>query len=197
MMFDIGQWLYDLFGPYGGWGVLLALFLIFYIDAVLFPTLPELFFTIGIMYKSTWQWSILVLIVVSIAEALGLLTLYFIVEYIRVPERIKHAADKYSKFLIVHDEKMLLVNRVAPMLPFAGAFVSLIPSWTIKRALFYNFIGCYLKYGIIILFAGFFQAYFSGPVAQWVTIAFVIIMIVVCLIIAFIKRKKEGLIEDS
>ena len=49
-MIDIGGWMMDIFGPYGAWGILLVLFLIFYIDAVFFPTLPEIFFIIGIMY---------------------------------------------------------------------------------------------------------------------------------------------------
>ena len=40
----------DIFGPQGAWGILLVIFLIFYIDAVFFPTLPEIFFIVGFMY---------------------------------------------------------------------------------------------------------------------------------------------------
>ena len=183
----------DIFGPYGAWGILLVLFLIFYIDAVVFPTLPEIFFIIGFMYDPTPLWGITILIVVSIAEAAGLSTLYFIVEKIGVPERIKNIADKYADFLIVSDERMLLVNRVAPILPFAGAFVSLIHSWTLKRALIYNFIGCYLKYGVILLFANFFYTYFGSSEAQIYTIIFVIVVMVLSIIASIYKRKKAGL----
>ena len=192
-MIDIGGWMMDIFGPYGAWGILLVLFLIFYIDAVFFPTLPEIFFIIGFMYDPTPIWGVTILIVVSLAEAAGLTTLYYIVEKIGVPERIKNIADKYADFLIVSDEKMLLVNRVAPMLPFAGAFVSLIHSWTLKRALVYNFIGCYLKYGIILLFANFFYSYFGSQEAQWYTIAFVLIVMVLSIIASIYKRRKVGL----
>ena len=192
-MIDIGGWMMDIFGPYGAWGILLVLFLIFYIDAVFFPTLPEIFFIIGFMYDPTPIWGITILIVVSLAEALGLSTLYYIVEKIGVPEKIKNIADKYADFLIVSDEKMLLVNRVAPMLPFAGAFVSLIHSWTLKRALVYNFIGCYLKYGIILLFANFFYSDFGSQEAQWYTIAFVLIVMVLSIIASIYKRRKAGL----
>ena len=192
-MIDIGGWMMDIFGPYGAWGILVVLFLIFYIDAVFFPTLPEIFFIIGFMYDPTPLWGITILIVVSIAEAAGLSTLYYIVEKIGVPERIKNIADKYADFLIVSDEKMLLVNRVAPMLPFAGAFVSLIHSWTLKRALIYNFIGCYLKYGIILLFANFFYSYFGSQEAQLYTIIFVVIVMVLSIIASIYKRKKAGL----
>ena len=192
-MIDIGGWMMDIFGPYGAWGILLVLFLIFYIDAVFFPTLPEIFFIVGFMYDPTPIWGITILIVVSLAEASGLCTLYYIVEKIGVPERIKNIADKYADFLIVSDEKMLLVNRVAPMLPFAGAFVSLIHSWTLKRALVYNFIGCYLKYGIILLFANFFYSYFGSQEAQWYTIAFVLIVMVLSIIASIYKKRKAGL----
>ena len=192
-MIDIGGWMMDIFGPHGAIGIAIVIFLIFYIDAVFFPTLPEIFFIIGFMYDPTPIWGITILIVVSLAEAAGLCTLYCIVEKIGVPERIKNIADKYADFLIVSDEKMLLVNRVAPMLPFAGAFVSLIHSWTFKRALVYNFIGCYLKYGIILLFANFFYSYFGSQEAQWYTIAFVLIVMVLSIIASIYKRRKAGL----
>ena len=183
----------DAFGPYGAIGIALVIFLIFYIDAVFFPTLPEIFFIIGFMYDPTPIWGLTILVIASLAEAAGLSTLYYIVEKIGVPERIKNIADKYADFLIVSDEKMLLVNRLAPMLPFAGAFVSLIHSWTLKRALLYNFIGCYLKYGIILLFANFFYSYFGSQEAQLYTIIFVIIVMVLSIIASFYKKRKAGL----
>ena len=192
-MIDIGGWMMDTFGPYGAIGIIIVIFLIFYIDAVFFPTLPEIFFILGFMYDPTPIWGITILITASLAEAAGLSTLYFIVEKAGVPERIKGIADRYADFLIVSDERMLLVNRVAPMLPFAGAFVSLIHSWTLKRALIYNFIGCYLKYGIILIFAEFFYTYFGSEEAQWYTIAFVIIVMVLSIIASVVKRKKAGL----
>ena len=192
-MIDIGGWMMDTFGPYGAIGIALVIFLIFYIDAVFFPTLPEIFFIIGFMYDPTPIWGITILIIASLAEAAGLSTLYYIVEKIGVPERIKGIADKYANFLIVSDERMLLVNRVAPMLPFAGAFVSLIHSWTLKRALVYNFIGCYLKYGIILLFANFFYSYFGSQEAQWYTIIFVIMVMVLSIIASVIKKRKAGI----
>ena len=192
-MIDIGGWMMDTFGPYGAIGVAIVIFLIFYIDAVFFPTLPEIFFIIGFMYDPVPAWGMTLLIIASLAEAAGLSTLYYIVEKIGVPERIKNVADKYADFLIVSDERMLLVNRVAPILPFAGAFVSLIHSWTLRRALIYNFIGCYLKYGIILLFAGFFYSYFGSQEAQLYTIVFVLIVMAISIIASLIKKRRAGI----
>ena len=192
-MIDIGGWMMDTFGPYGAIGVAIVIFLIFYIDAVFFPTLPEIFFIIGFMYDPVPAWGMTLLIIASLAEAAGLSTLYYVVERIGVPERIKNVADKYADFLIVSDERMLLVNRVAPILPFAGAFISLIHSWTLRRALIYNFIGCYLKYGIILLFAGFFYSYFGSQEAQLYTIMFVLIVMAVSIIASLIKKRRAGI----
>jgi len=198
-MFGIGEWLQDVFGPYGVIGVLLFVFLIFFIDAIVFPTLPELFFIIGFMAmpEQTIEYGLYLLGAAVIAEIAGISLLYWIVEHIRVPERIKRIADKYVKFLIVKDERMLLVNRVAPVIPFAGAFISLIDDWRYSRAMFYVVLGCVLKYGLILMMSSFFFSYFSSGDAELYTIIFIIAVIVVSVIAAFAKRKKEGLADEN
>jgi len=198
-MFGIGEWLQDVFGPYGVIGVILFVFLIFFIDAIVFPTLPELFFIIGFMAmpEQTIEYGLYLLGAAVIAEIAGISLLYWIVEHIRVPERIKRIADKYVKFLIVKDERMLLVNRVAPVIPFAGAFISLIDDWRYSRAMFYVVLGCVLKYGLILMMSSFFFSYFSSGDAELYTIIFIIAVIVVSVIAAFAKRKKEGLADEN
>jgi hypothetical protein len=196
-MFNIGDWIYDLFGPYGAWGILLCIFLIFLIDAIAFPTLPELFFVIGFMYNPSIEFGLQLLMVAIVAEIIGISTLYWIVEHVRVPERIKNIAEKYVKFLIVSDERMLLVNRAAPMIPFAGAFISIIESWRLSKAMMYIVLGCVLKYGLIMLMSNFFFTYFSSGEAQTYTILFVIVLIVISLIFAYFKKKGSGLTNES
>jgi membrane protein DedA with SNARE-associated domain len=196
-MFGIGEWLQDVFGPYGVLGILLFVFLIFFIDALFFPTLPELFFIIGFMAmpEQTLTYGVQLLAVAVVAEVAGISLLYGIVERVRVPERIKKIADKYVKFLIVKDERMLLVNRAAPVIPFAGAFISLIDDWRLSRSLFYVVIGCLIKYGLILLMSSFFFSFFSDGDAQTYTIVFIVIVIAVSIAAAFMKKKKEGLAD--
>ena len=198
-MFGIGEWLQDVFGPYGVIGVILFVFLIFFIDAIVFPTLPELFFIIGFMAmpEQTVEYGLYLLGAAVIAEVAGISLLYWIVEHIRVPVRIKRIADKYVKFLIVKDERMLLVNRVAPVIPFAGAFISLIDDWRYSRAMFYVILGCVLKYGLILMMSSFFFSYFSSKDAELYTIIFIFAVIVISIIAAFAKRKKEGLADEN
>lgn len=189
----IGDWLYGVFGPYGYIGILVFIFLLFYIDSLIFPTLPEVFFILSFMYDPTPYWGMILLLVGAVAEFAGVTSLYLVVERIRVPERIRSVADKYSKFLILNDERMILVNRVAPVMPFTGAFISLIESWDIKRAWFYLILGYVLKYGAILLFANFFFAFFSGPQAEVLSIVMIIIVMAVSLFMAYRKKKREGL----
>lgn len=189
----IGDWLYGVFGPYGYIGILVFIFLLFYIDSLIFPTLPEVFFILSFMYDPTPYWGTILLLVGAVAEFAGVTSLYLVVERIRVPERIRSVADKYSKFLILNDERMILVNRVAPVMPFTGAFISLIESWEIKRAWFYLILGYVLKYGAILLFANFFFAFFSGPQAEVLSIVMIIIVMAVSLFMAYRKKKREGL----
>ena len=189
----IGDWLYGVFGPYGYIGILVFIFLLFYIDSLIFPTLPEVFFILSFMYDPTPYWGMILLLVGAVAEFAGVTSLYLVVERIRVPERIRSVADKYSKFLILNDERMILVNRVAPVMPFTGAFISLIESWEIKRAWFYLILGYVLKYGAILLFANFFFAFVSGPQAEVLSIVMIIIVMAVSLFMAYRKKKREGL----
>lgn len=194
---EIGSWIYNLFGPYGGWGVLLCIFLIFLLDAILFPTLPEVFFIIGFMYDRTLEFGAQLLLVAVVAEVIGITMLYLLAEHVNIPPRIKSAVEKYSRFLIISDERMLLVNRVAPMLPFAGAFVSIIDSWKLTRALFYVVIGCILKYGALLLMGMFFFDHFPAKTAQMYTIIAVIVVIALSAVAAYFKKKRVPVIENS
>ena len=198
-MFGIGEWVQSVFGPYGVIGIMLFVFLIFFIDALVFPTLPELFFILGFMAmpEQTLEYGLYLLGAAVVAEIAGISLLYWIVERIRVPARIKRIADKYVKFLIVSDERMLLVNRAAPVIPFAGAFISLIDDWRLTRALFYVVLGCLIKYGLILLMSSFFFDYFSSDDAQTYTILLIIAVIAISMIAAFAKKKKEGLANEN
>ena len=196
-MFNIGDWMYDVLGPDSAILVILFIFLIFFLDALVFPTLPELFFIIGFMYDPSLIFGVELLMAAVVAEIAGITLLYYVVEHIRVPERIKKIADRYVKFLVCSDERMLLVNRVAPMIPFAGAFISLIDGWKLSRSLFYVVLGCLLKYGIIMLMSNFFFEYFSSGDAQLYTIILIIVVIAVSMAAAFLKKKKGGLASEN
>lgn len=191
MNLNISEWMLEVFGPHGALGIIVFVALIFFIDALIFPMLPELFFIIGFMYMpDSAIFGMSLLIAASIGEILGVSLLYGIVDRVRIPERIKKIADKYVHFLMVSDEKIFLVNRFAPMIPFVGAFISIIDDWKYSKSMGYIVLGCYVKYGLILMFSGFFYAFFSSDTAQTFTIVMIIAVIAISFVLSFYKKKK-------
>ena len=172
--------------------MLVCVFLIFFIDALIFPALPEVFFILGYDYNPTPAYGILLICMAVAAELLGIFSLYFIVKHVSMPKKIRSAVDRYIGFLVVSDEKILLVNRVAPMIPFAGAFIAMVDSWDPKKCAVYIAAGCVIKYGIVLMATSYFYSYFRGPDALKVTIVFVIIVIAVSLAASYVRKKKSG-----
>ena len=188
---NVGQFLFDLFGADGGWGVVLCIFLIFLIDAFLFPTLPELFFILGFSYNPTIEFGLQLLAAAVVAEWIGIFSLYYVVKHVRVPAKVSRVVDKYVHFLMLKDERLLLLNRIAPMIPFAGAFIC-IAKWDIKKSWFYITLGCVLKYGVIMLLSDQLYKYYAES-AQTMTIIMLIIILAISFALSFVMKKRNGL----
>lgn len=188
-MTDIGQWFYDLLQPLGTVGLLLCIFILFYIDAIIFPTLPELFTIIIYGSNPTLPFAVEMLITIAIAEVLGFTTLYFIVKKVRVPSMVQKAVEKYTNFLFVNDELIILVNRVAPILPFVGAFAA-VKDWSYKRCILYTVIGGTIKYGFIIAMGAVIYSYLDSGTATTVTIIVAIAIMAFSFFISYRKRQK-------
>lgn len=190
---SLGDWLFGIFAGMGDEGIVLCIFILFLLDALIFPTLPELFFVLGFSQNPTTGFGLELLGAAILAELIGIFTLYYVVKHIRVPERVSRIAEKYINFLVVSDERIVLVNRIAPMIPFLGAFIALIKSWRPKVCAFYIVLGCILKYGVILLASGFFMNYLGGDTAQTVTLVFIFAIIIISFIASYIKKRRSGL----
>ena len=187
----------DIFGPYGMAGVVAMVFVAFLVDATVFPFLPEIFIIIGFAYEPTPGFAVILLLTAIIAECLGNTLLYCAVQRFGLPRKLKRVMNKYVSILIVSDERMMLLNRIAPMIPYSGAFISVIESWKLSRALFYIVIGCILKYGLILSMSTFFYSYFTSDVAQYVMIGFVILILAISLIASYIRKKRTFPEEEN
>ena len=199
-MLSVGEALYTLFSPLGLAGWLLCTFLLFYIDAIVFPTLPELFvvlfFIAGYGTMPDWAlWSLFVL-VIAVAEVLGLTTLYLLVKRLRVPPKISKAVDRYRRFLLLQDERMILLNRAAPILPFTGAFVAL-SGWSYRKSLFYLVLGGTLKYGLILGASNYFLIYMEKGMAADVTLVMVLAIIVLSFVASNYRKRKADRMKGS
>ena len=187
----------DIFGPYGMAGVVAMVFVAFLVDAMVFPFLPEIFIIIGFAYEPTPGFAVILLLTAIIAECLGNTLLYCVVQRFGLPRKLKRVMNKYVSILIVSDERMMLLNRIAPMIPYSGAFISVIESWKLSRALFYIVIGCILKYGLILSMSTFFYSYFTSDVAQYVMIGFVVLILAISLIASYIRKKRTFPEEEN
>ncbi len=200
MSINIGQVIYDLFGDNGDLGVLLCIFLIFLLDALLVPTLPELFFILGFMAGAEHNTPIVfgceLLLMAILAELVGILSLYYVVKHIRIPKKIEKLVDTYTKFLVMGDERLLLLNRIAPMIPFAGAFIA-IAKWDLKKSIFYIVLGCVLKYGVIMLLSNMFLDFFSSDQAQLFMIIMIVVVIAVSMVLSIVVKKRHGIDKEQ
>ncbi|MCL2148204.1 MAG: hypothetical protein FWH47_02580 [Methanomassiliicoccaceae archaeon] len=195
-MFNIGDWLYGFFGESGGPALVLCIFLIFLADALFFPTLPEFFYVSAFFYDPSLPFGLCLLAAAIAAETLGLVVLYLVMGRVRVPKRIDTVVKKYIGFLVLGDERLLLLNRIAPMIPFSGAVVR-IAGWDIKKSVFYVVVGCVLKYGVILLMSGFFQSYYGSGDAQTFTLIFIVAVIVVSFLLSVVVKRKKGMAQKG
>jgi len=182
--------LFNAFRPYGYAGLLAALFLIFYLDATVFPTLPELFTVLIFMALPTLTFALMMLAVISFSEFFGISTLYTAFRRFKLPDWMRRKLVIYSKFFALKDERVILVNRIAPVIPYLGAFIATC-DWPYGRSLWYNFIGGMLKYALIIAMAGFILSFFGNALVSGLfTIVAVLTLIAVSWFLSFKEKRK-------
>ena len=120
--------------------------------------------------------------------------MYYVVKHIRIPKKVTRVVDKYVNFLLLKDEKLLLLNRIAPTIPFAGAFIH-IAGWDLKKCWFYITVGCILKYGAIMLLSDYMYDYYAES-AQTLTILLLVVILAVSFLLSYVVKRRNGL-DDS
>lgn len=188
-MLSIGSFVYGLFSPLGIAGLLAALFVIFYFDSTIIPMVPELFTVIIFMAHPSTLFGILMVLTLSAGEFSGLTTLYLVVRRFRLPARIRNRIQQYSKFLLIPDEKMILLNRIAPVIPFLGAFIATC-DWPYGKSVAFNFTGGLIKYSLIIALASYVLVVFSSSLtAELITIVAILALMGLSYSLSVIRRR--------
>jgi membrane protein DedA with SNARE-associated domain len=189
----IGQDILNVFGSMGDVGVLLALVVIILIDGTGFPTLPEVWmvFIFGV-HQTSFGWGVVVVVIASLASLGGNFILYSVVKLAHPPRWIKKAMKKYTDFLVVHDERLLLLNRIAPIVPYTGAFMA-VCEWNLKKCTTYLIIGALAKSSVVVVLAKLSYDNVRQEIAPWVAIGAVLIVLLASIIASFIYKKRVGL----
>lgn len=189
----IGEDIINVFSSLGDVGMLLALTVIILIDGTGFPTLPEVWmvFIFGANPGSFW-WGFAVVVVASLASLGGNFILYSLVKLARPPKRVKRIMQKYTDFLIVSDERLLLLNRLAPVVPYTGAFMA-VCDWDIKKCTLYLITGALAKSSVVVVLSWLSYDNLRQELAPWVALGAVIVVMVTSLIVSLIYKKRHGL----
>jgi hypothetical protein len=174
--------------------ILLGTFLIFYLDSMVITILPELlilfFYDNPVPGISPVAWLILLTFIASSGDVSGNFTVYLLFKkwgwfHKRVSEKLR----KYVGLLVLKDEKLILLNRVAPALPMCGVFMAAC-NWNVKKSLFYIFIGGAVKYTIILSFFEFFEWLYGTDTAFYVTFIFVVVFLIVSFFLGKYERNR-------
>lgn len=170
--------------------MLLALVAIILIDGTGFPTLPEVWmvFIFG-ANPDSFTWGVLIVLVSSFASLGGNFILYSLVKMARLPNWIKKRMKQYTDFLIVKDERLLLLNRVAPVVPYTGAFIA-VCGWDVRKCALYLIIGALAKSSVVVILSWFSYDNLRQDVAPWVALAAVAIVIVVSIVASLIYKRR-------
>jgi membrane protein YqaA with SNARE-associated domain len=183
--------LYDALLTFGDGGALLALALIIWIDGTLFPTLPEVWLVLVFgIYPESLSWGTAVVLVATAASLTGNFTLYSLVKVARLPHWIERRMRQYTNFLLVKDEKLLLLNRLAPVVPYTGAFMA-VCNWNLRKCLLYLSTSAVAKFSAIGLIAWASYDNLRQEIAPWVSIVVVLVLLAASVIASFIYRKRQ------
>ncbi len=192
----IGEGIIDFFGSMGEMGMLASLALIILIDATLFPTLPEgwMVFIFGALAVGSDAplWGVMLVLVATVAGMCGNLVLYGLVKRARLPQRIERVMKKYTDFLVVSDERLLLINRIAPVVPYTGAFMA-VCKWDLRKCLAYIFVGGVARWSVIVVLVWLSFDNIRQDLAPWVALIAVIAVVVASLVASLIYRRRLGL----
>jgi len=187
----IGEDIINTFASLGDIGMLLAITIIIWIDGTAFPTLPEVWmvFLYGV-HPESFAWGAAIVITASAASLLGNFTLYSLVKVAKLPKWVQKKMKQYTNFLIVKDEKLLLLNRLAPIVPYTGAFIA-VCNWNVKKSALYIFVSALAKFSIIVLISWASFESVKEEIAPFVSLAVVIILLVSSIIVSFVYKKRR------
>jgi len=187
----IGEDIINMFASLGDIGMLLAITVIIWIDGTAFPTLPEVWmvFLYGV-HPDSFAWGAAIVITASAASLLGNFTLYSLVKVAKLPKWVQKKMKQYTNFLIVKDEKLLLLNRLAPIVPYTGAFIA-VCNWNVKKSALYIFTSALAKFSIIVLISWASFESVKDEIAPFVSLAVVIILLVSSIIASFVYKKRR------
>jgi hypothetical protein len=192
MLTDIGQTIFDLFRGLGDLGMFIAIAIVIWLDGAVFPTIPEawLVFIWNAHPDPSFTFGLILVLVCTLASVAGTLSLYSVVRMVGLPRRMQRAMSGYTRWLIVNDERLLVLNRFAPLIPYTGAFIAA-NDWDIRRATMYLVGSAALKFSAWVTVFAVLRENIVGQLSPWISLALVAIVIGASTAVSLIYRRKR------
>ena len=185
--------LIDFLTPLGSTGLFLAMVLSCVIESFGVPMVPDVIYNFIFMTDPTLLWGFILPFGVVLGESIGMVILYILAGHFELPERVKKVMRAWTDFLLIHDERLLIVHRIFPVLMFTGVFVRVLDNWTLPRALFWNGLACYVKYLLLSFLYLFLSATMETKDAQNMSFLLTILIMVIFAILSIWKKMRDGL----
>lgn len=148
---------------------LAMLVVVFLLDGLGIPLMPEIAMLLAFGTDPTWQWGLAIVALAVVLEVLATSLVWGLLGATGMPRRLQRVMDAYAGAMLVSDERLLLVNRFVPVLPVVGAFIRA-RSWRIGLSLAYVALGSAVKYGLLVTVAAAAYEYFSSAWAFGVSL---------------------------
>ena len=197
-MAPVADWLTGLFAFLGPAGTLVALFLVFAIDAAIIPTLPELAIVLSYLYRGAGVdpllWALLLLMMAMTGEVIGNTLMFLwvrklVVDRGHLPRIVDRAMRGWTRFLLVRDERIILVKRIAPVVPFVGAFIAVV-GWSYPRSILYIVVGAAAKYSALLLLVGYLGVVYDPDTATLLTVVAVVLLVALSVAASLLLRRR-------
>lgn len=196
-MASLDELLTALFGTLGPAGSLVILLVIFAVDAALFPALPEVWIVVTYTYRPELlgpvAWAGLLLAMAIAGDILGTTLLYvavhrWVVQRGRMPHWLERSMKKWTSFLLVRDERVILMNRAVPVIPMVGAFIATL-RWDYRRSMAYVAAGGLAKYAVLLYVVFAIGVAYDVATARWITLALVTIVVALSFVASWVRRR--------
>jgi len=97
-----------------------------------------------------------------------------------MPRWLESGMRRWTEFLVVRDERVILLNRVAPVVPFVGAFIATL-RWSYPRSMAFVAVGGLAKYAALLYLVFVIGVSYDIHTARTITLVLVVVVIALSL----------------
>lgn len=195
---DIGQSIFGLFRGMGDLGMFIAIAVVIWLDGAVFPTIPEawLVFVWNAHPDPSFSFGLTLVLVSSVASVSGTLSLYSAVRMTGLPRRIQKVMAGYTNWLILNDERLLILNRFAPLIPYTGAFIA-VNKWDIRKATLYLSGSALAKFAAWVTVFAVLRENLVGELSPMVSLVLVAVVIGASTAASLVYKKRKGVSRND